>query len=94
MTAALTPEQRISELQADVAHKDAVIEQHSRDAMKRIEALEAELAACKLDAERWSFSVRWIAIYAAKVSAFPCEWDGDGDFADAIDAAMAAGEPK
>jgi hypothetical protein len=94
MTAALTPEQRISELQADVAHKDAVIEQNSRDAMKHIKALEAELAACKLDAERWSFSVgegkcfsmRWIAIYA--------EWDGDGDFADAIDAAMAAGEPK
>ena len=50
--AALTPEQRISELEADVAHKDAVIEQHSRDAMKRIEALEAELAACNRDAER------------------------------------------
>ena len=69
MTAALTPEQRI-------------------------EALEAELAACKRDAERWRYaisegqrhSVNWLAVY--------CDWDGEGSFTDAIDAAMAAGEPK
>ena len=65
MTTALTPEQRIAELVDDYAESRHVNGHHTysqktelarKKVTQRIEALEAELAACRKDAERY----RWL----------------------------------
>lgn len=89
-------QERIAELEADVAHKDAYAEQLGRELFKAYaerQELEAQVQALSLDAERYHFAIDSSIEYGRlNFKAIYDAWDGDGSFTDQIDTAIAAGK--